>query len=94
MSKLTMDDLTPGESWGCRFRTHTFCDDQGVPVRSTNLQLGQAHPGTPQEYTSWGVIHVRDTESRRLSVIDNLTGQEFVIDEDNAWDYDRVEYVE
>lgn len=94
MTKLTMDDLTPGSSWGCRFTTHTFCDAQGVPVRNTNLQIGQAHAGTPQTYTSWGVISIRDTESRRLSVIDHATGMEFVIDEDNAWDYDRVEYVE
>jgi hypothetical protein len=88
----TMDDCTPGASWGCRFRVKTFCDDKGLPVQARNLQLGQAHPGTPKLYESWGVIRVRDTESRRLCVIDHATQQEFVVEEADCWDYDRVEW--
>ena len=94
MSTLTMDDLVPGTSWGCRFRVNTFCNTEGKPVRAPNLQQGQAHPGTPQTYESWGVIKIRDLNNRRLTVIDHDSKQEFVVSEKDAWDYDTVEWSE
>jgi hypothetical protein len=93
MSNYTMDSIQAGESWGCRFRVTVFCDSDGRPVNTQNLQLGQRVNGEPKIYESWGVIRVRDLENRRLSVVDASTHQEFVVDEANAWDYDRVEYV-
>jgi hypothetical protein len=94
MSELTMDDITPGTSWGCKFRVTTFCDDEGRPVSAPNLQLGQAHPGKPAQYESWGVIAKRDLENRRMIVVDAETLIDFVVEEADAWDYDRVEYVQ
>lgn len=94
MSKLTMDDLTAGQAWGCRFRTKTFCDEAGQPVRAQNLQLGQAHPGTPQIYEGIGVIAQRDLTNRRLIVVDVATQIDFVVEERDAWDYDTVEFKE
>lgn len=95
MTEYTFDSITPGEAWGCRFRTHTFCDEDGTPIRTpTHLQPGQAHPGTPQTYESTGVIAQRDTQNRRLIVVDIHTHQDFVVEERDAWDYDRVEFVD
>jgi len=94
VSTLTLDDLEPGTAWGCRFRTTTFCDDTGTPVKPRNLQLGQAHPGTPQTYEGIGVIAQRDTVNRRLIVVDVATHQDFVVEERDAWDYDVIEWVD
>ena len=94
MTDFNLDTITPGSSWGCRFRTQTFIDEQGAPVDNTGLQPGEAAQGTPGEYTSIGIIRIRDTQNRRLVVVDVATGRDFVVDERDTWDYDRVEYAD
>lgn len=91
---MTIDDIPAGESWACRFRTTTFLDAQGAPVRAKNLQLGQAHPGEPREYTSIGVIQVRDTENRRLQLQDIKSLEQFTVSYDDCWDVDTIEWQE
>ena len=44
---MELENCKPGESWGCRFKTTTFLDTDGTPVRAKDLQLGQSHPGKP-----------------------------------------------
>ena len=89
---MQFEDITPGESWACRFRIETLCDDKGEPVDTRNLQVGQRVVGTPQTYESIGVIETRDTERRLLRLRDHRTQQQYVVSADNAWDYDRVKY--
>lgn len=84
-------DITVGESWACEFTTTTFLDENGAPV-SVNLQVGQSHPGAPGEYTSIGVIQVRDRDNRTVQLVDTRSEQTFVVSWDNIRDVDRVEW--
>lgn len=92
MSKYSLDDITAGESWGCRFRIQTMLDDQGVPLDTKRLQPGEIAPGVPGVYESIGVIRVRDSGSQQLLVLDTQTPREFVVAYADVWDIDRVEY--
>ena len=91
---MDITDIPAGSSWACRFRTTTFLDSTGRPVTARNLALGQAHPGTPGEYTSIGVIQVRDVDNRRvqLQCVESL--QQFTVKFEDCWDVDRVEWQE
>ena len=91
---MNIQDIPVGESWGCRFRTTTFLDEQGKPVRAKNLQLGQAHPGTPGVYESIGVIQVRDLEQERVQLQCVETLEQFTVSFDDCWDIDTIEWVE
>jgi hypothetical protein len=91
---MNIKDITVGESWGCRFRTTTFLDSQGNPVKADNLQLGQTHPGTPGEYTGIGVIQVRDLENQRVQLQDVATLEQFTVAFDDCWDIDTIEWAE
>lgn len=88
----TIQDICPGTSWACKFRTTTFLDSTGTPVLA-QLQVGQAHPGTPGTYTSTGVIKTRDLDNNLLRVVDVATGFEFTVSTTDCWDIDTVEYV-
>jgi hypothetical protein len=90
---MNIEDLEAGTSWACKFRTTTFVDENGVPVKA-NLNIGQAHPGKPQTYESVGVISVRDVESRKVEVVDIETEQRFIVNFDDCWDLDEVEWID
>lgn len=94
MSKITLDDLTAGESWACRFWIETFLDENGEPVDNSNLQPGQRAQGQPGRYTGLGVIKTRDLANRRLVVIDTKTNNEYTLEEAQAADFDRVEWID
>jgi len=91
---MQIKDIPSGTSWACRFRTTTFVDAQGKPVQAQNLQLGQAHPGTPSEYVGIGVIQVRDLENQlvQLQCVESL--QQFTVSFDDCWDVDTIEWQE
>lgn len=91
---MNIEDIPVGESWACRFRLQTFVDREGQPVAAQNLQLGQAHPGAPGEYTSIGVIQVRDLENRRVQLQCVETLQQFTVSFDDVWDVDRIEWTD
>lgn len=95
MQNLTIRDIEPGTSWACRFKTNTFLDSQGVPVTAKNLQLGQAHPGTPGEYTSIGVVQIRDLENELVQLQDTQAPyMKFTVPWSSCWAIDRVEWQE
>ena len=94
MTEQTIQDITAGESWACRYRTTTFLAANGAPVLQKNLQLGQAHPGAPGEYESIGIIQVRDREREVVQLEDVESHQQFVVDYADCWDIDRIEWQE
>ena len=91
---MKIEDIPAGESWACRFRTTTFLDENQKPVEARNLQLGQAHPGVPGEYTSIGVIQVRDCENQRVQLQCVETLKQFTVSFDDCWDVDTIEWQE
>lgn len=90
---MQIEDIPAGESWACRFRTTTFVDSEGTPI-TANLQLGEAHPGTPQVYESIGVIQVRDMEAQRVQLQDVHSLQQFTVSFEDCWDVDTIEWTE
>ena len=95
MQNLTIRDIEPGTSWACRFKTVAFCDEAGKIVQASNLQLGQAHPGAPREYSSIGVIATRDSQNELVLVQDTQAPyMKFTVPWSSCWDIDRVEWQE
>jgi hypothetical protein len=84
---FTPEDITPGETWACKYRTTRMLDSEVSPV--VNLRVGESAAG-PGEYESVGVILVRDRENRRLEVRDLQDSTTHVIDYGDAWDIDRA----
>lgn len=81
------EDITPGETWACKYKTVRMLDDNGKPV--VNQRPGDTAAG-PGEWTSLGVIVTRDREARRLEVRDLHDATTHVIDYGDAWDIDRA----
>lgn len=84
-------DCVPGEPWACQFRTHTFLDEQGMPTQAKNLQLGQAHPGTPGVYQGIGLVKTRDLANNLVELVDVQSELTFIVSIDDTWAYDRAE---
>lgn len=90
---MQIQDCEPGTSYACQFRTTTFLNDQGQPVRA-NLAVGQAHPGTPGAYKSVGIIEIRDRDQQLVKLRDTRSNQTFVVHWDDCWDVDTIEWVD
>jgi hypothetical protein len=90
---MNLEQLEPGKSYACRFRTVTFLDSEGEPVQA-NLSIGAAHPGTPGTYSSVGIIRTRDLAQCRVELIDTQSHRTFVVSTDSIWDIDSVEWVD
>ena len=95
MTKYTFDDIEPGTAWACKFRARAMVHPDGSIVDTRGLQPGEAvKNGAPGVYESIGVIAVRDLEARKLVVKDTRSQFEFAIPEEDAWDFDTVEFVD
>ena len=90
---MQIQDIPAGESWACRFRTTTFVDSEGEPI-DPHVQVGEAHPGSPGEYESIGVIQVRDQASELVQLQCIKTLRQFTVSFAACWDLDTVEWLE
>ncbi len=86
---MQIQDLTPGNSYACRFRTQTTLDDQGQPA--PNLRRPTQGTG---EYTGLGVIMQRDTAQQLVRLRDVASDEVFVVAWQDCWDVDTVEWKE
>ncbi len=91
---MDIKDITVGNSWACRFKTTTFLDTDGEPVVAPKLEQGEAHPGTPGEYTSVGIILTRDVVNQRVKVKDTHSTHTFTVEWSDCWDCDLIEWVD
>lgn len=84
---INIEDITPGESYACKFRVETMLDEHGrVPGLSDTPLKGV---GT---YQGLGVLVQRDLEQRLVKLKDQASSQEFVVSFDDIWDVDTVEW--
>jgi len=84
-----IEDITPGKSYGCRFRLTTKLDTDGKPSGSSD-----APPKSPGVYEGFGIIQKRDLKNRLLEVYDTTARKMFRVDFESIWDVDDVEYVD
>ena len=88
---MNMQDLEVGNSYACRFRIKTLLDTQGRPWNPLdNTQTAQGEG----DYTSLGVIKIRDLEQQLVELEDTASGASFVVAWDDCWDIDTVEWKE
>ncbi len=91
---MKMEDIPSGESWACRFKTTTFVDpDTGMAVEDKNLAVGAAHRGLPSEYTSIGLIQIRDSDTKIVQVLDTVSSITVKVPFEQCWDLDTVEWI-
>jgi len=84
---MKIDDLLPGETYACKFKVKTMLDKQGIPVTENPKDLGG-----PGFYEGFGIISVRDLNSRCVTVYDYNIDQSFNLNESQIWDIDQVQW--
>jgi len=87
---INIEEVIPGKSYGCMFRVTTMLDSLGRPAPN----LSDTPLKGPGEYEGFGIIQVRDMNSRLVELYDQKSRKTFRVDFDNIWDIDEVEYVE
>lgn len=87
---MKIEDIEVGKSYGCKFKVTTMLDSMGRPAPN----LSDVPLKGPGEYEGFGVIQIRDTNSRMVELYDTTSRKTFRVDFDHIWDIDEVEYVD
>ena len=84
---IKIEDITPGKSYACKFKTETMLDTYGrIPGLSDTPLKGV---GT---YEGLGILMQRDSDKRLVKLQDEKSKKEFVVSFDDIWDVDEVEW--
>ena len=84
---IKIEDITPGKSYACKFKTETMLDTYGrIPGLSDTPLKGV---GT---YEGLGILIQRDSDQRLVKLQDEKSKKEFVVSFDDIWDVDEVEW--
>ncbi len=84
---IKIEDITPGKSYACKFKTETMLDIYGrIPGLSDTPLKGV---GT---YEGLGILMQRDSDQRLVKLQDEKSKKEFVVSFDDIWDVDEVEW--
>lgn len=87
---IAIEDITPGESYACKFRVETMLDSMGRPAPN----LSDVPVKGVSMYEGIGVLMQRDTEQRLVKLQDQKSSKEFVVSFDDIWDIDVIEWTE
>jgi len=82
-------DITPGESYACKFRVETMLDELGRPPGLSDTPLAGV-----QMYEGLGVLIARDLAQELVKLKDEKSSKEFVVPFKDIWDIDTVDWVE
>jgi len=86
---IDIQDITPGESYACKFRVETMLDTFGrLPGLSDTPLKGVG------VYEGVGVLLQRDLDQRLVKLQDEKSKKEFVVSFDDIWDIDTVDWVD
>jgi len=86
---MNIEDITPGKSYGCKFKVTTMLDTFGRPAPN----LSDVPLKGPGEYEGFGILQKRDLESRLVELYDEKSKKIFRVSFDDIWDIDNIEYV-
>ena len=87
---IDIKDITPGESYACKFRVETMLDTLGRPAPNLS-DTPLKGPGT---YESIGILMQRDVEQQLVLLKDQSSSKQFVVSFDNIWDIDTIEWTD
>ena len=86
---IDIENITPGESYACKFRVETMLDENGrIPGLSDTPLKGV---GT---YEGIGILMQRDVEQRLVKLKDQKSSKEFVVGFDDIWEVDEIEWTD
>ena len=86
-------DITPGESYGCKFRVRNIALDEWDRPGGLN-SLADVPIKRFGDYEGFGFLKQRDVEAELVIVVDEATDQEFVCGFDDIWDVDTVVFAD
>lgn len=87
---IKIEDITPGQSYACKFKTKTMLDALGRPAPN----LSDQPLAGVKEYQGLGILMARDMEQRLVDLQDEKSSKTFVVSFDDIWDIDDVDWVE
>lgn len=87
---MKIEDITPGNSYACKFKVKTMLDALGRPAPNLSDQPLKGEG----MYEGVGVLMQRDTDQRLVKLKDEKSSKEFVVSFDDIWDVDEVEWQE
>lgn len=90
---MTADDIQPGNSYGCKFRTKTYLDPNGKPTDLSQLPKNPADVKIG-DWISWGLIAKRDSRNQLLEIKDQQITRTWILHYSDVWDIDLAEYNE
>lgn len=85
---IAIEDITPGETYACKFRVTVMLDQLGRPAPN----LSDTPLKGEGEYQGVGVLMQRDLQSRLVRLHDDSSKRDFVVSFDDIWDIDVVEW--
>lgn len=91
---MNIEDIEIGKSYACNFKVKTFVDENGDPVNTSKLTVGEQVPGMPGEYEGFGVIVTRDASNRLVEIWDEEHKRSWIVTWDDTSNVDEVEWVE
>ena len=85
---IAIEDITPGQSYACKFKVRTLLDTLGRPAPNLSDQplAGEGN------YEGFGFLMQRDMDQRLVKLKDDKSNKEFVVSFDDIWDIDTVEF--
>lgn len=83
-------DITPGNSYACKFKVETLLDTLGRPAPN----LSDVPLQGKRLYEGVGILVQRDVEQRLVKLQDEKSKKEFVVSFDDIWDVDEIEWVD
>ena len=84
---IDIKEITPGKSYGCKYRLVTMLDKAGKPVPMQPKDI--AGPGT---YEGFGILVKRDVENKIVELYDRDVERNFFVPFDDIWDVDEIEW--
>lgn len=85
---IAIEDITPGETYACKFRVTVMLDTLGRPAPN----LSDTPLKGEGEYEGLGVLMQRDLQTRLVRLHDDASKRDFVVSFDDIWDIDVVEW--
>ena len=86
---IKIEDITPGNSYACKFKVETMLDTMGRPPGLSDTPLAGV-----KMYEGLGGLVARDTEQRLVELQDEKSKKKFVVSFDDIWDVDTIDWVE